>query len=47
MKTVRKGSEVRRVSEEEADALVKERWKYVPKSEWKKHKAALKEEKKS
>ena len=38
MKCVKNGSDVRRVSDEKADLMVRERgdWKYCPKSEWKK-----------
>jgi len=35
MKTVQNGSEIRRVADEEAAALVKNGWSYCPKSVWK------------
>ena len=36
MKCIKKGSEIRRVSEQEADNKVKVHgWSFVPKSEWK------------
>jgi hypothetical protein len=35
MKTVKKGKEIRRVSEKEAPQLVKSGWAYCPKGEWK------------
>jgi hypothetical protein len=35
LKTVRKGAEVRRVSNEEAADLVKQGWRYCGKYEWK------------
>lgn len=36
MKTVQKGTEIKRVNDEEADLMVKNRgYKFVPKSAWK------------
>jgi hypothetical protein len=36
MKTVKKGEEVKRVKNEDAPGMVKDGWKYCPKSEYKK-----------
>ena len=35
MKCVKQGKQIRRVSEKEAERLVKDGWKYCPKHEWK------------
>jgi hypothetical protein len=35
MKTIKRGEEIKRVSDNEAITLVKEGWAYCPKSEWK------------
>ena len=42
MKTVKKNKEVKRVSDAQAETLTKQGWKYAPKSEWKKVRAAQK-----
>jgi len=36
MKTIKRGNEVRRVSEKEAMFFVRNGWNYCPKEEWKK-----------
>ena len=36
MKCVKKGGDIQRVSNEEADAMVKDGWSYCPKKEWRK-----------
>jgi hypothetical protein len=38
MKRIKKGSEVKRVSDKIAEKLVSEGWKYCPKSVWKQYK---------
>lgn len=35
MKTVKQGTEYKRVSDEKAEAMVANGWKYCPKEEWK------------
>lgn len=35
MKCVKQGDEVRRVSDDRADELIKKGWKFCPKLEWK------------
>jgi len=48
MKTVRKGAEVRRVSDKEAELLVNnDGWKYTAKSVWKKARLTPQPEQKS
>tara|TARA_Y100000004_G_scaffold186267_1_gene237553 strand:+ start:1908 stop:2069 length:162 start_codon:yes stop_codon:yes gene_type:complete len=36
MKTIKKNKQVKRVSDKQAQEMVKEGWKYCSKSEWKK-----------
>jgi hypothetical protein len=38
MKTIKKGTEIKRVKNKEAEKLTKQDWKYCPKSEYKKQK---------
>jgi GH25 family lysozyme M1 (1,4-beta-N-acetylmuramidase) len=44
MKTVKKNKEILRASNNEAEQLTKQGWKYCPKSEWRKHRDAKSED---